>query len=268
MKKAFSQFLITGLMLTAIPTWVIAGNSVATVNGKPISQKSYDYYLAQAMQRRGKNQQGQGGINREAIINELVNRELLHQAAVKEKIENNETIAFQLQQLKVDAMIQGLINKLSNDKTITEKDLKKEYDKRIADAKLSEYKARHILLKTEEEAKTVIAELDSGSKFEELAKKKSTGPSAKDGGDLGWFNPSQMVPPFSQAVAQLKKGSYTKKPVKTQFGYHVIKLEDTRKRTPPKFEEIKPQIKMMLQNQRIQKYITDLRKKAKIDIAK
>ncbi len=266
MNKTFSGFLVAGLMLAAAPGWVAAGNAVATVNGKPISQKSYDFYLAQAMQRRGQNQQGQGGINRQAIINELVNRELLHQAALKEKIENDETVAFQLKQLKVDALIQGLIKKLSKDKSITDKDLKKEYDKRIAGAKLSEYKARHILLKTEEEAKTVIAELDSGSKFEDLAKKKSTGPSAKDGGDLGWFNPSQMVPPFSQAVAQMKKGSYTKKPVKTQFGWHVIKLEDIRKRTPPKFEDIKPQLRMVLQNQRIQEYITNLRKKAKIDI--
>ncbi|HFQ14546.1 MAG TPA: peptidylprolyl isomerase, partial [Gammaproteobacteria bacterium] len=106
------------------------------------------------------------------------------------------------------------------------------------------------------------------AKFEELAKKKSTGPSAKDGGDLGWFSPSQMVPPFSQAVAQLKKGQYTKKPVKTRFGYHVIKLEDSRKRTPPKFEDIKPQLRMVMQNQRIQEYISNLRKKAKIDIKK
>ena len=268
MNKTRSTLLAIGLALATIPVWAVAAKPVATVNGKPISQKSYDFYLAQAMQRRGKNHQGQGGVNREAVINELVNRELLRQAALKEKVENDETVAFQLEQLKTDALIQGLINKLTNEISISDKDLKKEYDKRIAGAKLSEYKARHILLKTEEDAKTVIAELDSGSKFEELAKKKSTGPSAKDGGDLGWFNPSQMVPAFSQAVAQMKKGRYTKKPVKTQFGWHVIKLEDIRKRTPPKFEDIKPQIRMVLQNQQIQKYIEDLRKKAKIDIKK
>ncbi|HEB57303.1 MAG TPA: peptidylprolyl isomerase [Gammaproteobacteria bacterium] len=266
MNKTLSGFLVAGLMLTAAP-WAVAGNAVATVNGTPISQKSYDFYLSQAMQRRGQNK-GRGGINRQAVINELVNRELLHQAAIKEKVENDETVAFQLKQLKVDAMIQGLINKISKDNPITDKELKKEYDKRIAGAKLTEYKARHILLKTEEEAKTVIAELDSGAKFEDLAKKKSTGPSAKDGGELGWFNPSQMVPPFSQAIAQMKKGQYSKKPVKTQFGWHVIKLEDTRKRTPPKFEDIKSQLRMMLQNQRIQEYITNLRKNAKIEIKK
>ncbi len=268
MNKIFSGFLVAGLMLATAPGQAATDQAVATVNGTPISQKSYDFYLAQAMQRRSQNQQGQGGVNREAIINELVNRELLHQAALKEKIENDETVAFQLEQLKVDALIQGLINKLSKENKITDKELKKEYDKRIAGAKLSEYKARHILLKTEEEAKTVIAELDSGAKFEDLAKKKSTGPSAKDGGDLGWFNPSQMVPPFSQAVAQMKKGSYTKKPVKTRFGWHVIKLEDIRKRTPPSFEDVKQQLRMVLQNKRIQEYISDLRKKAKIDIKK
>ncbi len=264
MNKKLSGFLISGLMLAA-SSWAVAGNTVASVNGKPISQKDYDFYLQQAMQRRGQNK-SRGGVNRQAVINELVNRELLHQAAIKEKVENDDTVAFQLKQLKIDAMIQGLINKLSKDNPITDKELKKEYDKRIAGAKLTEYKARHILLKTEEEAKTVIAELDSGAKFEDLAKKKSTGPSAKDGGELGWFNPSQMVPPFSQAIAQMKKGEYSKKPVKTQFGWHVIKLEDIRKRTPPKFKDIKAQLRMVLRNQRIQEYIVKLRKKAKIKI--
>ncbi len=265
MNKILSGFLVAGLMLTAAP-WASAGSAVATVNGTPISQKDYDFYLEQAMHRRGQQSKNRGGVNRQAVINELVNRELLHQAAIKEKVENDDAVAFQLKQLKVDALIQGLINKISKDHPITDKELKKEYDKRIAGAKLTEYKARHILLKTEEEAKTVIAELDSGAKFADLAKKKSTGPSAKDGGELGWFNPAQMVPPFSQAVAQLKKGHYTEKPVKTQFGWHVIMLENVRKRTPPKFKDIKAQLRVVLQNQRVQKYIVSLRKHAKIDI--
>ncbi len=265
MNKKLSGLLITGLMLAA-SSWAMAGNTVAMVNGKSISQKDYDFYLAQAMQHRG--QKSRVGVNRQAVINELVNRELLHQAAIKNKIENNDTVAFQLRQLKVDALIQGLLNKISKDHPITDKELKKEYDRRIAGAKLTEYKARHILLKTEEEAKTVIAELDSGAKFAALAKKKSMGPSAKDGGELGWFNPAQMVPPFSQAIAQMKKGQYTEKPVKTRFGWHVIKLEDVRKRKPPKFKDIKTQLRMVLRNQRIQKYIIKLRKHAKVKIIK
>ncbi len=112
----------------------------------------------------------------------------------------------------------------------------------------------------------MIAELDSGANFAELAKSKSTGPTAKNGGDLGWFKPNQMVPPFAQAVSEMKKGSYTKKPVKTQFGWHVIKLEDERKLTPPKFEEVKEQIRSIKTNQKIQQYVIELRKKAKVDI--
>ena len=128
-----------------------------------------------------------------------------------------------------------------------------------------EYKARHILVKTEDEAKAVVKQLDDGSDFAKLAKEKSTGPSGKTGGDLGWFRPQQMVPPFSDAVAAMKKNTYTKKPVKTQFGWHVIKLEDLRDVQPPKFEDIKDQVKTIVQTKRVQKYVKSLRDKAKID---
>lgn len=244
---------------------IAADKPVAIVNGKPITQEIYKHYLEQAnKQRRGQN--ATGNIPREAIVNELVNRELLYQKAVKEKVEKNPEVAFQLEQLRINMMIQGLLNKVATSKPVTDADLKKEYDARIGGNDAMEYSARHILLKTEEEAKTVIAELDSGSDFAELAKKKSTGPSAKDGGNLGWFNPGQMVPPFSQAVAQMKKGTYSKTPVKTQFGWHVIKLEDTRKPEPPKFEDVKNQLQMVVQNRRIQDYIENLRKSAKVEI--
>ena len=264
MQKKITGLIFTGLILATGNSFA-ADKVVATVNGKGISQTVYEFFLKQS--KKGPNAPA-GGANREAIINELVNRELLHQAAIKEGVDKDKDIKFQIEQLRINALIQGLLGKISSKNPVTEDEMKKEYDKRIGNANMSEYKARHILLKTEEEAKTVIAELDSGSKFEDLAKKKSTGPSAKDGGDLGWFNPAQMVPPFSQAVAQMKKGSYSKTPVKTQFGWHVIKLEDTRKPTPPKYETVKQQIAMVLQNQRLQQYIEDLRKTAKIDIKK
>ncbi|MCW9023147.1 MAG: peptidylprolyl isomerase [Gammaproteobacteria bacterium] len=244
---------------------IAADKPVAVVNGKPISQKIYDHYLAQATKQR-KDKKGAGDIPREAIINELVNRELLYQNAIKDEIEKIPEVAFQIEQLRINTLIQGMLTKVATSKPITDADLKKEYDARIGQANLSEYKAGHILLKTEEEAKTVIAELDSGSKFAELAKKKSTGPSGKDGGDLGWFNAGQMVPPFSQAVAQMKKGSYSKTPVKTQFGWHVIKLEDTRKPEPPRFDDVKKQLQIVVQNQRLQEYIENMRKSAKIEI--
>ena len=262
MYKKLSVLIFSGLIL-ATGNSVAADKAVATVNGKTIGQDVYEHYLKQANSRPNA---PKGGVNREMIINELVNRELLYQAAVKEKLDKDKDVKFQLDQLRINTLIQGLLGKVAKKNPVSEKEIKAEYDKRIGGANLSEYKARHILVKTEEEAKTVIAELDSGSKFDELAKKKSTGPSAKDGGDLGWFNPGQMVPAFSQAVSQMKKGDYTKTPVKTQFGWHVIKLEDTRKPTPPKYDDVKSKIAMVMQNQRIQKYIEDIRKSAKIEI--
>lgn len=236
---------------------------VAVVNGDPISQKTYEQYLKY---RTGGQKDKAASVNREALINELVNRKLLLQEAKKAKLHKDREVQFLIEQQKTDILIQALLQKQAKKNPVSEKELRKEYDSKVSGANLKEYKARHILLKSEADAKSVIAELDSGSDFAELAKSKSTGPTAKNGGDLGWFKPNQMVPPFAQAVSEMKKGSYTKKPVKTRFGWHVIKLEDERKLTPPKFEEVKEQIRSIKTNQKIQEYVMELRKKAKVDI--
>ena len=120
--------------------------------------------------------------------------------------------------------------------------------------------------KSEDDAKAVIKELDNGAVFSDVAKAKSTGPTGPDGGDLGWFKAGQMVPPFAQALTQMQKGTYSKAPVQTQFGWHVILLEDTRKATPPKFEDVKPQLANMMRGQQINAYIQNLRKNAKVDL--
>jgi len=147
---------------------------------------------------------------------------------------------------------------------ISDEELKKLYDEQVP--KGNEYKARHILVEDEEAAKKLIVELDGGADFSELAKEHSTGPSGKTGGELGWFSPQQMVAPFSEAAATLEKGSYTKQPVKTQFGWHIIILDDVRESTPPAFEEVKPQLQTFVQKQRIQDYIASLRQSATIEI--
>ena len=138
---------------------------------------------------------------------------------------------------------------------VKEKDVQAEYKKILETFDATEVKARHILLKTEKEANAVIASLKKGAKFADLAKKKSTGPSAKSGGDLGWFSKGQMVPEFEKATLALKKGKYTTKPVKTQFGYHVIKLEDTRKKPKPTLAEIKGQIENKLFERKMNEYL-------------
>ena len=130
----------------------------------------------------------------------------------------------------------------------------------------TEYKARHILVKTEDEAKNVIAQLDKGADFAKLAKEKSIGPSGKEGGDLGWFSPDNMVKPFADAAAALKVGTYSKTPVHTQFGWHVIKLEDTRPVSPPSFDELKNQLMNSWRNKMISAYLDRLRSEANVKI--
>src|SRR5690606_14649647 len=153
-----------------------------------------------------------------------------------------------------------------NAAAITDEDLKKEYDQRVGSMKLTEYKARHILVDSEEAAKDVIKRLKKGEKFADIAKKVSKDPGSKgSGGDLGWFNPQQMVPPFANAVVALKNGELTETPVQTQFGWHVIQREDSRDQPQPPFDAVKDQLRSMMQTQRLQQHIADLKSKAKIE---
>ncbi|MGB7931070.1 MAG: peptidylprolyl isomerase, partial [Gammaproteobacteria bacterium] len=148
---------------------------------------------------------------------------------------------------------------------VTDEQAREVYDKEIGKPG-TEYNARHILVKTQEEAEEIISELDKGGDFSALAREKSTDTSASEGGDLGWFSTTQMVQPFADALAGLKKGSYTEAPVQTQFGWHVILLEDTRESTPPAFDDIKDRLKVLVANQQLQQHIQQVREAAKIEI--
>jgi peptidyl-prolyl cis-trans isomerase C len=147
---------------------------------------------------------------------------------------------------------------------VADADIKAEYDKFKAQAGDKEYHARHILVEKEDEAKAIIAKLKGGAKFEELAKQSKDPGSASNGGDLDWASPASFVKPFSDAMVGLEKGKITETPVKTQFGYHVIKLEDVRAAKVPTLEEIKPQIAESLQQKKLQAYQQELRTKAKV----
>ena len=238
--------------------------SVAAVNGKNITQEQYKNLLKQVTAQSPKGQQG--SVNRQLILDELINREVLLQESKKLKLHKDKKVLAVLKQQKDNLLIQTVISRSPAAKEISEKEMKDVYDKQIGSADPKEFKARHILVKSEDEAKKLIKELNDGANFEETAKKESTGPSGKNGGDLGWFSAAQMVPAFSQATAKLKKGTHSQKPVKTRFGFHIIKLEDSRKRELPKFEAVKDQIRTLIQKKRIQDYIAKLRGKAKIEI--
>ncbi len=243
--------------------FALGKNSVAAVNGKNITQKQYENHLKQ---RQAAAKGKKVSTNRQVILDELINREVLLQEAKKLKLDKNKKVKAQLELLKNNLLIQALISKSPATKPVTDKELKEVYDKQIGGADAKEYKARHILVKDEANAKKLIKELNDGASFEDLAKKESTGPSGKNGGDLGWFSSAQMVPAFSQATAKLKKGTHSQAPVKTRFGFHIIKLEDSRKRELPKFEDVKGQITPLIQNKRLQEYVMKLRNKAKIEI--
>ena len=238
---------------------------LATVNGAPITQEMFDAYSS----KRNAQTHGQGGATpatSETVLNELINVELVMQDAEKKGIETRPEIQKQMEWQRRSLLVTAGMRDYLDAHPISDEELKKAYDTEIAKLDKTEYKARHILLETEAEAKDVIAQLDKGGDFAELAKEKSKGPTGKQGGDLGWFSPSRMVKPFSDAVAALDKGDYTKEPVQTQFGWHVILLEDKRELTPPAFDQVKDQLQPGLQKQRVDQYLEELRKSAKIDI--
>ncbi|HHJ17880.1 MAG TPA: peptidylprolyl isomerase [Gammaproteobacteria bacterium] len=233
---------------------------LARVNGKPITEAVVDLYLQQMHAR----QPGSPMMSRNAVLNEVINLELARQSGEQEGLGKDSKIQLQIEQQQRAVLASAAIQHELKSNPITDEELKKIYTEQVPQG--DEFKARHILVETEDEAKNLITELDKGADFSELAKEHSTGPSGKTGGELGWFSPKQMVAPFSEAAAGLEKGQYTKTPVQTQFGWHVIILDDKRASTPPAFEQVKPQLQTFVQKQRVQQYIAKLRSGANIEM--
>ncbi len=231
---------------------------IAVVNGTVLTMRDLAAY-ARTAQTRGQQ------ISREEALKGIIDRELVYQDALGKGLDKLPNVASELNNQRRTVMANVAIGEMLNGKPPNEAEMRKFYDENVGKQRLKEYKASHILLETEGEAKAVITELDKGGQFAELAKSKSTGPTGSKGGDLGWFTPNQMVPSFSAAAAGLQKGKYTKVPVQTQFGWHVILLEDTRDVQPPKFEDVRERITDALQNDRIGAYVQELRDKAKIE---
>lgn len=234
---------------------------IASINDKQLSMRDFEIYISRRMQ-----DDPTAVNNPAAMLNELINKELLYQEAVKKGFDKREDVAIRVQQEIEGIIVGALVQEQLTDVDLSEEALKAEYDLQTADMALSEYKGRHILVATEEEAQAVIAELNLGADFIELAKSKSTGPSATQGGDLGWFQAEAMVPAFADAIKNMTKGETTKTAVKTRFGWHVIKLEDSRELNKPEYEASKERIKAILANKAAQSYLVKLREQATIDI--
>lgn len=198
----------------------------------------------------------------------LVDNELLSQEAIKRGLDKSPEIQALLELQRKDVLGKVLVEDFIKNHAISEERAKAEYEQVKAQAGAMEYHSRHILVDDEKLAKSIIAQLGGKkpAKFEDLAKKHSKDPSAKQGGDLGWMAPASLVPEFSAAMVALKKGEYSKTPVKTQFGWHVIKLEDERKIDFPAFDKVKGRIENQLMQQDVRKFLNELRATAKIEV--
>jgi peptidyl-prolyl cis-trans isomerase C len=193
------------------------------------------------------------------VLNELANILIVAQEAEKGGLHKREDVAASLELLKAKLLTQVAIQEHANSNKPSDEAIQKIYDADYANQSNTEYKARHILVKEEAEAKTLITQLDNGGDFAELAKEHSTGPTGKDGGDLGWFDAGQMVKPFVDALTTLEKGKYTSTPVNTKFGWHVILLEDSRQSPAPTLESVRGKIVTTLQQQSLTEYMQGLR---------
>lgn len=241
------------------------GDVAATVNGTAISKARVDMLVKQ---RAGQGQPDSPEA-RKAIIDQLAMQLIIAQEAVKKGLDKNPEVAEQLELNRQSVLASAYVQDYMKNNPVSDDMLKAEYDKIKAQMTGNEYKARHILVEKEAEAKDVIAKLKKDPKaFDKLAKEKSKDPGSKaNGGDLGWFDPRGMVPEFGNAVAKLEKGKYTTEPVKSQFGYHVILLEDSRPMQIPPLEQVKPGLSQQVQQQQLKKLLDDTKAKAKIEIA-
>jgi peptidyl-prolyl cis-trans isomerase C len=235
--------------------------TVVTVNGTKINQQMFDTFL-QAV--TGKPAAEATKEQRDALLDQLVSMTLAAQAAEKDGLGKDPDVSARIDLLRTQILAEAASEKYAKAHPVSDDELKVEYDEQVGRMP-KEYKARHILVETEDAAKAVIKELDSGGDFAKIAKAQSKDPgSAANGGDLGWFAGQSMVKPFSDALATLEKGATTKAPVQTQYGWHVIQLEDTRAPEVPAFDDVKEQVKMLAQRKKLQTYLDELRKTAKI----
>ncbi len=246
---------------TSTGTAVAEGVVIATVNGAPITQTELEVYTGQ----RKPPSSAPEANSEEVVMKELISLELMRQSGVEQGLDKQPMVIATIDQQKRTALAGAAIQSFMSSNPISDEDAKKLYDEQMGEP-MKEFKARHILVKEQEEAEAIIKLLDSGSDFSELAREKSTGPSGPSGGELGWFSEKQMVAPFSAAAAGLEKGQYTKTPVETQFGWHVIILDDSRETAPPPFDDVKDRIKMLLMNQQLQQHVEAMRTAATIEI--
>ena len=249
------------LSLVAALSMSAWAQNLAVVNGKPVPSSRVEA-LKQQVERSGR------PVTPEILAQikeELIAREIFMQEARKRGLDASEDYKAQLELARQSLLIRELFANFQKKNPVTDAEIKAEYDKFVAANGGKEYRARHILVEKEDEAKALIAEIKKGGKFEDLAKKASKDPgSGANGGDLDWASAASYVPEFSNAMVKLDKGQMTDAPVKSQFGFHIIRVDDVREAQLPKLDEVKPQITQQLTQSKLGKFQEDLRAKAKV----
>ncbi len=234
-----------------------SGN-IAVVNGTPIKRSELETVIRQIKQPDTPEL-------RKALKQKLIELEVLNQEAKRRKLLQREDVKFQVDNATRQTLIQALVRDELSQHKLTDEQIKAEYDREVAaSAGEHEYKVHHILVGSEAEAKDIIGKLDKGGKFEDLAKGTKDAGSAANGGALDWASPAAYVKPFSEAMVKLEKGKYTETPVQSQFGWHVIRLDDVRDVTPPPFDQVKSHIADNMQQKQIKEFVDGLVSKASI----
>ena len=266
-----SRFAVTGalvLMAACTPKGdqasggAAASKSMATINGKALTKAQFDYFVKTVA---GKPADGLTIEERGQVLDTLVRAEVVAQQAEKDGLDKQGDVPVSMAMARLQILEQAAMANYLKDRKPTDAELKAEYDTQVAAMPKMQYKARHILVKTEEEADKIIVDLKKGAKFEKLAAEQSLDGSKTNGGDLGWFSPRNMVKPFADAVAGLKKGETTSAPVHSEFGWHVIRLDDTRETAPPSFDAVKERLGNLVEAKKFKAYGDDLLKTAKVE---
>lgn len=255
-KTVFSAFMVAASVTTSLSF----AATVATVNGVAVDDAIIQRNLAQVPEKL---LEGRKEELTKQLIEKLVEQEIINQEATKLKIKESAEYKEQIKLLGDTLVTNMLLQKVVSD-LVTEETVKAAYESTKEAYTAPGVKARHILVKDENEAKKLIRRLDKGAKFAELAEKESIGPSAKNGGDLGWFKANDMVKEFSDAAFTLAKGAYTKTPIKTKFGWHVILVEDKKDKLAPDFDQVRGQIEKQLQEKVVADYLGQLKADAKV----
>jgi peptidyl-prolyl cis-trans isomerase C len=273
MKKSFLARSVAPLMLcaavslpmAALPSAAQAQN-VAIVNGKPVPKSRVDALIKQVQaQAATQNQQLPPDLETR-VRDKVVMDEIFTQEAEKRGLASTADYKQKMEQARQTVLTQLLTQDFAKKNIVSDDDVKADYEKFKAQSAGTEYRARHILVEKEDDAKALIAQIKGGASFEELAKKNSKDPgSGANGGDLDFAAAGSYVPEFSQAMVKLKKGEMTQEPVKTQFGYHIIRLDDTREAQFPPFDDVKGQLKQRMEQQRVGAFVEEIRAKAKTD---